>query len=244
MRFLIIVSLFAAVCIPDLFPITGDEVIARVDELMNTDSRVEMVLVKQSLSGEELEHEEMTVYAKNNNQKIIVRITYPQDRIGNDIIMIEENVWSYDMDSGRVIRVPSNLSYGGTDFSYGDIVRLNLSDNYNAQITGEDTEFWAISLSAEERSAPYHRIEMKIQKETFIPVTGICFSRNGEIIKTMEYSDVREFNGKMKPSVITVSSPYNNDDVSVMTIISEELKIYPDNIYNKRNLAMRLEENY
>jgi hypothetical protein len=215
-----------------------------VDELINTDSMIEMVLIKRSLSGEELEHEEMTVYAKDNNQKIIVRITYPQDRIGNDIIMIEDNVWSYDMDSGRVIRVPSNLSYGGTDFSYGDIVRLNLSDNYTAEIKSEDSEFWILNLSAEERSAPYSRIELKVQKVTFIPVTGTCFSKNGKIIKTMDYSNIQEFNGKMKPSVITVSSPYNREDVSVMTILSEELKTYPDNIYNKRNLAMRLEENY
>ena len=221
----------------------GDYIIEQVDRLMHRNARSESTLVFTAGESEPEEYR-MITHTKDNNQKVVVRFLYPPHLVGNDLIMLERNVWQYEKRAGRTMRVPSNQSFGGTGFSYGDVARLNLSDNYSGEVVSENDELWTIDLKAKQRDTPYFRIVMKVKKQGFIPVLGTCYARSNSVIKTMEYSDVVEFNGKLKPSKITVRSPFVPDEVTVLTLESEVLKDYPDRIFNKRNLAARLEERY
>lgn len=219
-----------------------NEIIKKMDKIMYPNSKSELYLLS-TRKGKKIEEDSMISYSKDINQKIIIRFTSPASEVGNDIILLEKNVWQIEKDSGRIIKVPSNLTFGDTDFSYGDVVRLNLSDNYIPEIISEDNVKWIINLTAKEKSAPYYRIEMEISKADFIPIKGTCFGKNDKVIKYMVYSDIKIFNGKRKPSKVTVTSPYLPDDVSFLETLSEELKEYSDRIFNKNNLEMRQEEN-
>ncbi len=222
---------------------SANEQIRRMDELMYPDARTQITLIFKEQDGSE-EVYRMKAYAKDANQKVIVRFTAPPSQIGNDLIMLERNVWAYDQRAGRVMRVPSNQSFGGTGFSYGDVVRLNLADNYEAFLLEENGEQRLFDLRAKERDAPYFRIELTVNKTGYFPLRAVCYSRSNRVIKTMEYSGLKQVNGIVKPTRITVTSPYEPGESSVMIMESEELKSYPDRIFNKRNLAMRQEENF
>ena len=45
-------------------------------------------------------------YARDRNQKIIVRMTAPPTEVGNDLLMIEQNVWAYERRINRVTEDP------------------------------------------------------------------------------------------------------------------------------------------
>jgi outer membrane lipoprotein-sorting protein len=185
----------------------------------------------------------MVFYTKERNQKIIVRFTAPAAQVGNDILMIEQNVWAYDKRSNRVMKIPSNQSFGGTGFSYGDVVRLNFSDNYDAKVTGSSDKEWLLELNAKDRNAPYFRIVLSIDKAGGWPVKGTCYAKSGTVVKEMVYGGVKDAGAGKKPLTLTVTSPANPGETTVMTLSREESKDLPDRIFNKRNLETRLEEN-
>lgn len=215
------------------------DIVKTMEARMYPNSKTEMVLKSTSASG--TEEYRMTSYAKDNNQRIIVRFSSPARMVGNDLLMQDRNVWLYDAKAGREVKVPSNQSFGGTGFSYGDVVRLNFSDNYVPTLQASDGDAWTLELVAKLRDAPYYRIVLTVGKDYNLR-QGRCYTRNGELLKEMIYSDVRNAGSGVKPLTIAVTSPLNPQDISTLTIVKETPKDYPDNIFNKRNLSARLED--
>lgn len=217
------------------------EIIEKVDALINPEAKVLLRLTFEK-NGRVDELYTMKTYARDNNQKVIVRFTAPASSIGNDLIMLDRNVWMYQQNAGRILRVPANLSFGGTGFSYGDIVRLNLKDNYDAAIIHETDKQWVLNLTAKDRKSPYYRIEFTVSKDGFIPVKAAALSQAGQVIKTIEYGKVRNINGRDKPTELLVISPLSPGEVSIMTYEEETLMSLPDRFFNRENLTLRLEE--
>ena len=182
--------------------------IKQAEQIMYPNAKVVASLVFADGQGRS-ERYDMVFFTKERNQKIIVRFTAPAAQVGNDLLMIEQNVWSYDKRSNRVMKVPSNQSFGGTGFSYGDVVRLNFSDNYAAKLTGQSDTQWQLELTAKDRNAPYYRIELSLDKAGGWPVKGICYAKSGAVVKEMVYSGVKDAGGGRKPLVLTVTAPAN-----------------------------------
>lgn len=217
------------------------EIIEKVDELMNPQAKV-MLRLTFKKNGSVNEMYVMKTYARDNNQKVIVRFTEPASSIGNDLIMLDRNVWMYQQSAGRTLRVPANLSFGDTGFSYGDIVRLNLKDNYDATVTNETDRQWVLDLTAKDRQSPYHRIEFTVAKDGFMPVKAVMLSRAGQVIKTIDYQNVKSVNGDEKPTELLVTSPLSPGEESTMTYEEETPMELPEQYFNRQNLALRLEE--
>lgn len=218
---------------------TSTSIISEMEKKMNPDAKTEMKL-KATADGVTEEYA-MTSFTKDNNQRIIVRFSAPAKMVGNDLLMLDRNVWLYDQKAGREMKIPSNQSFGGTGFSYGDVLRLNYSDNYTPVILSEDETEWTIELTAKQRDAPYYRIVLTVAKN-FTPVIGKCYTRAGEPIKEMVYSNMADAGSGVKPLTVTVTSPIDPTEKSSLTIVRETKKSYPDTIFNKKNLAARLEE--
>lgn len=220
--------------------VSAEEIIRRVEKIMYPDAKA--VATLRFKEGDRSENYEMTYYTRERNQKIIVRITAPSAQAGNDILMIEQNVWTYDRRANRVMKVGSNQSFGGTGFSYGDVVRLNFSDNYASVLTGEDAREYRLDLTAKDRNAPYYRIALTVAKAGGWPLKGVYYARNGSVVKEVTYSDVKDLGAGRKPAVLTVSSPLDPGAINILTLVREEPKIIPDRAFNKRNLETRMEE--
>jgi outer membrane lipoprotein-sorting protein len=219
------------------------ELIRNAERLLYPNARAVARLHFQSANGK-TEDYGAVYFARDRNQKIIVRMTAPPSEVGNDLLMIEQNVWAYDRRINRVMKVPSNQSFGGTGFSYGDVVRLNFSDNYAASLQSADADVYRLDLIARDRNAPYYRIRLDIARKGGWPVQGICYARNGSVVKEIRYSDVRDIGTGAKPVVVTVTSPLDPGAVNTLTLVREERRDVPDQFFNRRNLEARLEETY
>lgn len=217
------------------------EIVKRMETKMYPNAKVELTLVS-TIAGR-TETYAMTSYARDNNQLIIVRFTEPAKMVGSDLLMLDRNVWLFDPKAGREMKIPSNQSFGGTSFSYGDVLRLNFTDNYDATVLSEDAASWTLDLKAKQRDAPYARIELVVGKDD-TPRSGKCFTRTGELVKEMKYAKAANAGGGLKPLEVSVTSPLDPTDVSTLTIVKETLRSYPANVFNKKNLAARLEERY
>jgi len=222
--------------------VSANDLIKAAEKVMYPNAKVEATLVFNDGKGR-VDSFGMTFYTRDLNQRIIVRFTSPATSIGNDLLMIEQNVWAYDKRSNRVLKIPSNQSFGGSGFSYGDVVRLNWSDNYNATITGQSVDQWQLELIAKDRNAPYYRIALTIDKVGGWPIKGTCYARSGAIVKELVYAGLKNAGTGRKPVTLTVTSPDNPGETTVMTLLRETPKNLPEQIFNRRNLETRLEEN-
>jgi len=220
----------------------ADTIIRELERIMFPDAKAVATLHFQKAGESRTEDYGMIYYSRDKNQKIIVRMTSPASSIGNDILMMDNNVWSYDKGANRVMKVASNLSFGGTGFSYGDVVRLNFSDNYIPAIKGEDDESYLLELVQKDRTAPYYRIELWVAKKGGWPLKGIYYARNGSVVKEIAYSELRDLGTGRKPVTLVVTSPLDPGAVNVMSILREDPKELPERIFNKRNLETRMED--
>ncbi|WP_242394980.1 outer membrane lipoprotein-sorting protein [Anaeromyxobacter oryzisoli] len=220
---------------------TADALVRALEKLMYPDARTTLRLRFRSSEGRD-EQYEMVCYTRERNGKIIVRMAAPAEQIGNDILMLDQNVWTYDRAANRVIKVASNQSFGGTGFSYGDVVRLNFSSNYDAALEGETPDTYLLELTAKHRNAPYYRIALTVAKRGGWPVSGTYYAQSGSVVKEITYSDIRDTGFGRKPVTLTVRTPLDPGSVNVMSVVREESKDLPDRIFNKRNLETRLEE--
>jgi outer membrane lipoprotein-sorting protein len=217
------------------------ELIRRAEKIMYPNAKAVAHLHFRSADGRSEDYGAI-YYARDRNQKIIVRMTAPAAQVGNDLLMIEQNVWAYERRINRVMKVPSNQSFGGTGFSYADVVRLNFSDNYDPVLKAVSADAYTLELTAKDRNAPYFRIELDIARQGGWPVKGICFARNGGVVKEIRYSEVKDIGTGSKPVVVTVTSPLDPGTVNTLSLLREEAMDLPDRIFNKRNLETRLEE--
>jgi len=220
--------------------LTATQVLKTVDTKMFPDARTELMLYT-SEKGELVDEQKLTAMARNRNQLILVRFTAPSELVGRDLLFRGRDVWYHDPSTQREIRIPASETYGASNFSYGDVVRLNYSDNYIPQILQHSERGWTLELTGKDRDAPYHRILLEVSPE-FTLLRGICYSRSGEVIKNMQWSDIRTMGGEKKPVRLVVASPLEPEKLSIMITVKEELKTYPENIFNLRNLGARLEE--
>lgn len=219
---------------------TPGEMISAMEKKMFVNGKSELSLNSRDSQGNQEDYKFMA-YAKENNQRIILRITFPPKIMGNDMLFQDRNVWVLDKKTSREMKIPANQSFGGTGLSYGDVLRLNYSSNFVPSIVETLEDGWILNLAAKERDAPYFRVVLEISRD-FSPRKGTCYSRTGEVVKTMVWEDLRDAGTGVRPQKLTVTSPLEPQAFSTLTIHRETREDYPDNIFNKRNLSARLEE--
>lgn len=201
-----------------------------MDARMNPNALLE---VKMEVYDEDEKSEYIfTMKAKDNNQYLLLRYKAPERWKNTNMLMIKEDIWIYDRGSDRFMQVPRNLAFGGTDVAHGDMMRLNISQNYDGEIIDETDEYWQLELISNNKNVAYYGIRLTIDKENYYPIVAECFSKSGKHIKSIEYSDVKEMNGIMKPTKYTFLSPYEPDNYNVVTILNEALVEYEDHIFN------------
>lgn len=221
---------------------TVKSILAEMDKRMNKDSllKVRMQLWENDTMSEYF----YTMKCKDNNQYLLLRYYSPDRWKDTSILMVEKDIWIYDDSSDRLLQVPSNLAFGGTDIAHGDIMRLNISGNYDGNIIKEDEDTWTLDLITKNRTMPYNKLEIIINKQEYYPVSVKCFSNSNRIIKTIVYSDIEEVNGTMKPTKYTFSSPYEPNKYHVIKIIDEKLNNYPEHFFDKWILKSKVDEQF
>lgn len=216
------------------------QIVQNMEKKMYVSGRAEMTMSHTDKTGTRDDFS-FVAYTKDNNQKIILRVLAPARMLGNDMLFQERNVWVFDKKAGREMKIPANQSFGGTGFSYGDVLRLNYSSNFTPSISQTLADGWILELAAKERDAPYFRVTLEIASD-YTPRKGTCWSRTGEVVKEMVWSLSKDVGTGLRPQTMTVTSPLDPGEVSVLTITKELRREYPDRIYNRRNLSARLEE--
>jgi hypothetical protein len=151
-------------------------------------------------------------------------------------------MWLYVPDVGRPIRITSLQSVTGSVFNNADILRIDYTAEYGVEATEEQSEAYLLTLKAKTGEVAYDRLKMWVDRKALLPVTIECYAASGLLIKTLRFSDIKDFGGGIKrPATLETDSPLQKGYKSVMQWSGLKKREFADEIFTL-NYLPRIQE--
>ena len=141
----------------------------------------------------------------------LVRLRAPQKEAGTATLMAEDDIWNYLPKVDRTIKVPASMmggSWMGSHFSNDDLVKESqLVDDYDIDITfqgeRENVAVWEFRLTPKpEAAVVWGHIEYQVRQDDYMPLWARFYDDDGELTRSMTYSDFIELDGRLVPGVV------------------------------------------
>ena len=219
--------------------ITGNEVLTRVDSIMNApkDRQAKMVTVVIDSKGRKKERE--TIMFQKGEKKLIRFLSPASDRGKGFLSLSEDRMYIYLPASNRIRRIASHVkkqSFMDTDFSYDELGSSSYKDKWNAVIEKEDSAAFYLKLNPKPNNdSDYDMLRMVIKKP-YLLIEKVEFYKKGRLKKVLTMEGFKRINGFWTATKITMKNMSKNHQ-TIMKI--EEIKFnqgISDEIFSKRNL--------
>lgn len=142
----------------------------------------------------------------------------PARERGKRVLMRGSSMWMSSPAVSKPIRLSGKDTFMGTSFTNDDMMNLDKSDDYDAAILSSDDAGWTIVMTARSSGLPYAKIEARISRG-FLPVSMTYYARSGRESKRVVFSEVRDFGGTLRPSVMTITDLMKPGDRSSVTFV-------------------------
>ena len=109
---------------------------------------------------------------------------------------------------------------------------MDFSVEYDAMALTENQDGYLLDLKAKGPNVAYDRLLMTVDKHYLVPVTIEAYAASGLLIKTLHYSDIKDFgDGLIRPSVLETDSPLNKGYTSVILYAKIQRREFPDEVF-------------
>jgi outer membrane lipoprotein-sorting protein len=107
---------------------------------------------------------------------------------------------------------------------------------------GGDGDLLVIRATPKEgRPIIWGHVIMRVRRSDFIPVRDEFYDENGELMRVMEYRDIKTFDGKRIPSVLELVPRNKEGHRTVITYEQARFDVdLEDEIFTLRNLRKRI----
>ena len=200
-----------------LFPITvsaqtsetAEEIINRVDRLLRGDSshgvaRMEVVTEnwERGLT--------MEIWSLGVDYSL-VRVQAPAREAGTATLKATEDIWNYLPKVDRAIKIPASMMAGawmGSHFTNDDLVRESqLIEDYFIELTydgdRDGVTVWEFRLTPKpEAAVVWGHVDYQVRQADYMPLWTRCYAEDGELARTMRYSEFTNLGGRTVPAVM------------------------------------------
>lgn len=203
----------------------GNAVVAEMDRRMNfTECRMIVRVVDRKADGSRRELRANVEYLKDAGTRMDF-VEPARDR-GKCVLMAGTSMWMSTPAVSKPVRLSGKDAFMGTSFTNDDMMNLDKADDYDSSIVASSGAGWDIVMVAKTSSSPYPRIETTISKD-YLPVSMTYYARSGKESKKVAFSDAKDFDGKIRPSVMTIVDLMKPGDES--SIIFDDIREEPLN---------------
>jgi len=232
--------------------LTGEEIINKVNELMNQDTvqaKVKMTITTSSGKERSFIYDS---YSKNKGEKNLMRYIEPKRVKGQAILMLNyaDDIWMYFPRTKRIRKLATHAKsqkMEGSDFSYEDTGASNafIKDFSSKKLGSEKKEGYDCykieMLRKEGNEVSYSRLIMWIIKDNFYPVVIDYYdSDNPKLLnKTLIQYNIKEIDGIPTSTKMVMYNKLENSKTSIeMFEIKYNIEL-DDSIFTERNLQRR-----
>lgn len=179
---------------------------------------VEKILSLENVKG----NQKMTIYRKDGTvrvydmeimtigkDKTFLQILTPPREKGRQLLKLGDLVWSYLPSVKKSIRVSGRGAFMGGDFENNDVLRVNLTGDYESKIIEDMPDQYVLGLKGMDLSLSYAKIKLWVRKADFQPIKQEYYTLTDKLIKSTTYHDVKVFGGLKKPSKMVMTSALN-----------------------------------
>jgi outer membrane lipoprotein-sorting protein len=210
----------------------ADALLKQVDERMAPAS-YEMYRKLINIEPDGKRKEFVLYSVKKGQDKMVALFLDPASERGRTTLRLGENQWLYIPNVGRPIRITSLQSVVGGVFNNSDIMRLDFHLEYQASLLEENDTHWVLDLKARHQAVAYDRLKMWVDKSSHTPMTIEAYAASGMLIKTLRYSDMKDFgNGIKRPAQLQTDSPLFKGHRSVMLFSGIKPREFSDEVFS------------
>lgn len=203
----------------------GNAIVAEMDRRMNfTECRMVVRIEDVKADGKARTLKASVDYLKDVGTRM--DFEEPARDRGKRVLMCGSSMWMSSPSVSKPVRLSGKDAFMGTSFTNDDVMNLDKGDDYDSIVTASDSEGWSIEMTAKKASLPYPKIEARIGKD-YLPVSMAYFARSGKESKKVSFSEVKDFGGKPRPSVMAIVDLMKSGDTS--SVIFEEIREEPVN---------------
>jgi outer membrane lipoprotein-sorting protein len=229
------------VALPALAAIDGAQILQKVDRNLEPES-YESYRQLTDIQPDGTKKVSVLYTMKKGRDKIVALFLAPASDKGRVTLRLGDNMWLYIPDVGRAIRITSLQSVTGSVFNNADILRIDYTAEYDVAAAEEQGDVYLLSLKAKTGEVAYDRLKMWVDKKAMLPVTIECYAASGLLIKTLHFSDIKDFGGGIKrPATLATDSPLQKGYRSVMQWSGLKKREFADEIFTL-NYLPRVQE--
>ena len=215
----------------------GGEILQKVDRNLNPES-YEMYRKLINIEPDGTNKEFILYTVKKGRDRMIALFLSPASEKGRATLRLEDNMWLYIPSVGKPIRITSLQSIIGGVFNNSDLLRLDYSVEYDVTSIEEDGDHYYLDLKAKTGAVAYDKLEMTVTKTEIIPTEIKCYASTGILIKTLNYSKIKDFGGGVvRPSVLETNSPLQKGYRSVMLFSDLKAREFADEVFTLNYLS-------
>ncbi|MEA1939811.1 MAG: outer membrane lipoprotein-sorting protein [Candidatus Caldatribacteriota bacterium] len=249
---LLFILIFCSPVLPFAQELTGDEIINKVNELMNQDTvqaKIKMTITTSSGNERVFIYDS---YSKNKGEKNLMRYIEPKRAKGQAILMLNyaDDIWMYFPRTKRIRKLATHAKsqkMEGSDFSYEDTGASNafIEDFSSRKLDSEKKEgydCYKIEMKRKEGSdAGYSRLIMWIIKDNFVPIAIDYYdTENPELLlKTLTQYDIKNIGGIITATKMVMDNKLEDSQTSMeMLEVKYNIEL-DDSLFTERYLKRR-----
>ena len=234
MKTLLAIALFLA---SGAFAADGTEILRKVDRNLEPES-YEMYRKLINIEPDGSRKEFVLFSAKKGRDKVAALFLSPASDKGRATLRLGDNMWLHIPSVGKPVRITSLQSVTGGVFNNADILRLDYSEEYNVQSVQEEKDAFLLALKAKTGEVAYDQLKMWVDRKTLLPSKIEAYAASGMLIKTLYFSDVKDFGGGIKrPATVETDSPLYKGYKSVMLYSQVKRRDFKDEVFTLTNVS-------
>ncbi len=191
----------------DVSQMTPAEIVDYVDRMQRGDSS--RGAIQMAVKTRRWERQMTLEIWSEGTEKALIRVVTPKKEEGLSTLKVNSDMWNYLPKIDRTIRVPTSMMRGswmGSHFTNDDLVKESrLVRDYDIEISyegrREDMLVWEFTLTPHpDASVVWGKIRYQVRKQDLMPTWAAYYGEDGELRRTMTFSDYREVGGRLIPA--------------------------------------------
>jgi len=240
MKKLLCLALFL-IALPAAAAIDGTQILQKVDRNLEPET-YESYRQLTDIQPDGSKKVSVLYTMKKGRDKVVALFLAPASDKGRVTLRLGDNMWLYMPDVGRPIRITSLQSVTGSIFNNADILRIDYTAEYNVEAAEEQNDAYLLSLKAKTGEVAYDKLKMWVDKKLLLPVTIEAYAASGLLLKTLHFSNVKDFGGGIKrPATLETDSPLYKGYKSLMQWSGLKKRDFPDEVFTL-NYLPRVQE--
>jgi outer membrane lipoprotein-sorting protein len=161
----------------------------------------------------------------------------PAREKGKKILLVKDNMWLFVPSVSKPLRLSAKDSFMGTSFSNRDLMDYDLKNDYKAKILQETEKYYKLELTATNKNVAYPKVIIEVEKQHVLPTKEELYTLSGDLIKIIEFSELKNFSSKTRPSIIKVVDMLNQKNYTKVVLENLENKPIKDSMFLPQNFA-------